>query len=89
MTNNNSIQIPTNAHSNVLENTLTQDITTLEAIYDLIDNSIDAARRDIFTNKNFTADDYGMPQDYSGYSIEVVVNDMSYAEETVHLNLVN
>lgn len=75
MTNNNSIQIPTNANPDVLENTLTQDITTLEAIYDLIDNSIDAARRDIFTNKNFTADDYGMPRDYSGYSIDVVVND--------------
>lgn len=75
MKNNNSIQIPTNANPDVLENTLTQDITTLEAIYDLIDNSIDAARRDIFMNKDFTADEYGMPKDYSGYSIEVVVND--------------
>lgn len=75
MKDDKTIKISTNADPDVLENTLTQDITTLEAIYDLIDNSIDAARRDIFANQNFTADEYGIPKDYSGYSIDVIVND--------------
>lgn len=75
MVSNQTINIPTNIHSGFLENTLTQDITTLEAIYDLIDNSIDAARRDIFKNKEFVSDMYGMPKDYSGYCINITVND--------------
>lgn len=75
MTYNEIIKIPTKTHSGFLENTLTQDITTLEAIYDLIDNSIDAARRDIFKNGNFVSDIYGMPKDYGGYCVNIAVDE--------------
>ena len=67
--------INTGIQKGYLENSLTQDISSLEAIYDLIDNSIDAARRDIFKNKTAILDEYGMPSDYTGFQIDITVND--------------
>ncbi|WP_164467256.1 ATP-binding protein [Caulobacter flavus] len=48
---------------------LTKDITTLESIYDLIDNSIDAARDKLLSRPPVSTDKYGLPADYSGYRI--------------------
>lgn len=67
--------INTGIQKGYLENSLTQDISSLEAIYDLIDNSIDAARRDIFRSKIAILDEYGMPSDYTGFQIDITVNE--------------
>ncbi|MCD7076334.1 Uncharacterised protein [Klebsiella quasipneumoniae] len=66
-----------NVHSGVtaafIESTLTEDISTVESIYDLLDNSIDAARTSIL-EKNKTNDLYGLPADYSGYKITIRID---------------
>ncbi|MDZ7922278.1 ATP-binding protein [Rhodoferax sp.] len=88
------IEIKTGVNSNYLENTLTTDITVLESIFDLIDNSIDAAR-DHLISKNFERDIYGLPVDYSGYkiiirlgkkSISVLDNCLGMDESTLSLH---
>jgi hypothetical protein len=48
---------------------LTSDISVADCILDLIDNSIDAARRDIFKK----AGKAGLPDSYSGYEINVKI----------------
>lgn len=54
-----------------LQNTLTKDITPLEAIYDLVDNAIDAARERILAAGSIRRDEYGLPADYSAYRIRL------------------
>ena len=44
MKDSNTIKINTGFEPNFLQNILTKDISTLDALYDLVDNSIDAAR---------------------------------------------
>ena len=65
-----TIEVKSGVNSDYLENTLTTDITVLESIFDLIDNSIDAAR-DHLVSKNFEHDIYGLPNDYSKYRINI------------------
>lgn len=43
----------------------------MECVFDLIDNSIDAARDRIMARGAFPADQYGLPADYSGYRIDL------------------
>lgn len=54
-----------------LRSTLIKDITTLESIYDLIDNSIDAARNVVFNRPDCELDKYGLPVSYSGYRVSL------------------
>lgn len=63
-----TINVKTGINSHYLENTLTTDISVLESIFDLIDNSIDAAR-DHIVSRSFEKDVYGLPCDYSDYKI--------------------
>lgn len=60
--------------ANFLEQILTKDVSTLEAIYDLIDNSIDAARNSIFEKKEAALDQFGLPTSYKGYSVDIEIN---------------
>ncbi len=71
-----TITVSTGVSPSFLEETLTQDITPLESIFDLIDNSIDAARDDLFQYRT-SLDDYGLPSDYSGYSIHIRIDEDS------------
>lgn len=45
------LSIDTGVSATFLEEALTKDVTTLEAIFDLVDNSIDAARDWLIANK--------------------------------------
>jgi hypothetical protein len=65
-----TINIHAGVSENYLEHSLTTDITVLESIFDLIDNSIDAARDHMLSGK-YECDMYGLPKDYSGYSISI------------------
>lgn len=71
-----TINVLSGVSSSFLEQTLTQDISPLEALFDLIDNSIDAARDHIITSK-YAVDDYGLPSNYSGYSIHIRIDNDS------------
>lgn len=71
-----SIEVDTGVDPHFLKNILTQDLTTLEAIIDMIDNSVDAAREDLLLLKPHK-DAYGLPEDYSSYSITVRIDDDS------------
>lgn len=53
---------------------LTSDISTADCILDLIDNSIDAARRDIAQKGGDTLEN-GLPASYFGYEIKVQLKD--------------
>lgn len=68
-----TIKVATGVSPTFLEETLTQDITPLESLFDLIDNSIDAARDHLLKNSHPT-DAYGLPADYSGYSIHIRID---------------
>lgn len=67
------VVINSGVNPNFIESTLTQDITTLEALYDLVDNSIDAARNDIFMS-NYEKDSSGLPISYDGYKIQIRID---------------
>lgn len=58
---------------------ITADVTTLECIYDLIDNSIDAARNDLLSVKEPKLDEYGLPQSYAGYEVSIVAASDSFS----------
>ncbi|MHC8338062.1 ATP-binding protein [Pseudomonas sp. HLT2-19-2] len=61
---------------------LTSDVTTIECIYDLIDNSIDAARNTLLA-LDPTKDRFGLPTSYDGYSVDVFI---SNKEVRIHDN---
>lgn len=68
-----TFKVSTGVNPNFLESTLTEDINSLAALFDLIDNSIDAAREQLFKAKH-KVDEYGLPADYSGYSIRIRID---------------
>lgn len=53
-----------------LQSTLTKDITPSEALFDLVDNSVDAARRMVETSD---VDEYGLPVSYKGFVVRLHV----------------
>ncbi len=71
-----TIEVQAGVSPSYLEDTMTTDISVLESIFDLIDNSIDAARDHLFQQK-FEDDKYGLPKDYSGYSISIRLGEKS------------
>ncbi|VEI16101.1 Uncharacterised protein [Serratia plymuthica] len=70
------ILIETGVSSNFLEDTLTKDVTTLEAIFDLVDNSIDAARDSLISDGCKRGDD-NLPDSYMGYFVKIRIDDDS------------
>ena len=71
MKNSNMIEISTGLEPNFLQDILTKDISTLDALYDLVDNSIDAARNSIIQNGNYEKDVMGLPKSYEGYKVHI------------------
>lgn len=65
-----TVKLRTGVDPSFLADTLTTDIELTDALFDLIDNSIDSARNKI-TSKAYTRDERGLPKDYSGYTIKV------------------
>jgi hypothetical protein len=55
--------------------TMTSDVELMDAIFDLVDNSIDAARNIIISDEKFTKDQYSLPDNYSGYEIKIDFSD--------------
>ncbi|OTG83282.1 hypothetical protein B9T33_02410 [Acinetobacter sp. ANC 5054] len=73
MTKQLELKIGTSA--NFIELILTKDVSTLEAIYDLIDNSIDAARNDLFLKNKNELDKFGLPKSYKGYEVYIDIKE--------------
>lgn len=71
-----TVEVRAGVNSKYLESTLTTDITVLESIFDLIDNSIDAAR-DHLISQGFECDEYGLPKSYEGYKINIRLGEKS------------
>lgn len=71
-----TIKIQTGINPVFLEGTLTEDISPLESLFDLIDNSIDAARNHLLKFKP-KLDEYGLPSNYSDYSIHIRIDNDS------------
>ncbi|CAI1870620.1 Uncharacterised protein [Serratia quinivorans] len=70
------ILIDTGVSPYFLENALTKDVTTLEALFDLVDNSIDAARDDLL-KKNCERGHDKLPIDYRGYGVQIRIDNNS------------
>ncbi|QXX81617.1 MULTISPECIES: ATP-binding protein [unclassified Providencia] len=70
------LSIDTGVSSTFLEEALTKDITTLEAIFDLVDNSIDAAR-DLLIEQKCSRGDDNLPSSYSGFYICIRIDEDS------------
>lgn len=71
-----SINVATGFDEKLLMQLFTTDISAEECVYDLIDNSIDAARQKIQSQK-YEKDDYGLPSSYKGYKVELVISPSS------------
>ncbi|MBR0666119.1 hypothetical protein GXW71_17295 [Roseomonas hellenica] len=56
---------------------LSTDISSMECIFDLIDNSIDAARNELLSFGNAKKDQRGLPDSYAGFHIDLVFTDSS------------
>ncbi|WP_345960822.1 ATP-binding protein [Pseudomonas sp. NY8896] len=75
-----SIEVSFNSDADYLIQGLTSDVSTIECIYDLIDNSIDAARSKIIrASKRFKKDSYGLPASYKGFKIDLDVTSRKVA----------
>jgi len=59
----------------VVVESLIRDASVQACLYDLIDNSIDAARELLLLKKDLILDAYGLPNDYSGFAIDITVNE--------------
>jgi len=68
-----TFEIDTGVSPDFLEAALTQDVTTLEALFDLVDNSIDAAR-DVLLKENTSKGRDGLPESYAGYKIHIRID---------------
>lgn len=75
MTRSNNINVSFGSDADYLINGLTTDVSAIECIYDLIDNSIDAARSEIISNnKAYEKDLLGLPASYKGFEIKLNVS---------------
>ena len=81
MKDSKTIEINTGFEPNFLQNILTKDISTLDALYDLVDNSIDAARNSIFQKENYEKDVMGLPKSYKGYKVHIDISPQSISIE--------
>ncbi len=56
---------------------LSADISSRECIFDLVDNSIDAARNEILDRAEAVFDEHGLPASYSGFHIDIDTSSVS------------
>lgn len=75
MTKQKILWVDTSPDKRFIVEGITKDATTEACIFDLIDNSIDAARDIIVKRKNSKKDRYGLPKDYSGFHILLHVDE--------------
>lgn len=68
-----SISIAHGFDERYLRDILTKDITPAEAIYDLVDNAIDAARNQIIRGGRVERDRFGLPANYAGYKMDLSI----------------
>lgn len=73
------IKLKAGVDSGFLESVITRDITTMASIFDLIDNSIDAAKEHMLATKKVELDEYNMPGDYSGYEVSIALEQESFS----------
>lgn len=71
-----TFEVDTGVSPDFLEAALTQDVTTLEALFDLVDNSIDAARDTLFNNSLHKKED-GLPKSYKGFKVHIRIDNDS------------
>jgi len=69
-----SVTVNFGVDANFLQNVSTRDIKPLECIYDLIDNSIDAARKQLQKSPKYISDSHGLPTDYSDFVIDLKIS---------------
>lgn len=70
-----SIEVSFNSDADYLIQGLTADVSTIECIYDLLDNSIDAARSKILNGTKLTKKDaFGLPASYKGFKIDLKIS---------------
>ena len=69
------VEIDTSPTKEVLAQSLTRDVPVEACIYDLIDNSIDAARSMILSERPEELDENELPASYEGYKVEVFVSE--------------
>lgn len=73
--NKDSIEVSFNSDADYLIQGLTADVSTIECIYDLIDNSIDAARSRILSSSaSIKKDSFGLPASYKGFKVELNIS---------------
>ncbi|MEX2978749.1 ATP-binding protein [Serratia fonticola] len=72
------LTVRTGVDSRFLENVITRDISTQASIFDLVDNSIDAAKEYLNSHGEIILDEYGLPNDYSGFKIYIRLDKNSF-----------
>jgi hypothetical protein len=70
--------VKTGVDPQFLENVITRDISTQASIFDLVDNSIDAAKEYLSIDQKNSFDEYGLPKDYSGFKIFIRLDKNSF-----------
>lgn len=73
MAKSKKLLVDTSPDKRFLVEGITRDATTEACIFDLIDNSIDAARDQIVKRRHTAQDRYGLPKSYSGFHISLSV----------------
>ncbi|WP_318959427.1 ATP-binding protein [Lishizhenia sp.] len=83
------IKVKSGVAQGFIEKVLTRDITTMASIFDLIDNSIDAAKERMFSNDIGAVefDEYKMPKNYFGYEISIELHNNYFSVEDNCLGL--
>ncbi len=66
-----SVPIHFGAEPAYLISGLSSDVSTMECMYDLVDNSIDAARNELLKRSAPAVDDRGLPSSYAGFHIDI------------------
>ncbi len=74
----NILTVRTGVDSRFLENVITRDISTQASIFDLVDNSIDAAKEYLNACDEIVLDEYGLPNDYSKFKIYIRLDKNSF-----------
>jgi len=68
------VKVDTTPTKDAVVSSLTRDASIEACIFDLIDNSIDAARESIFAKGRPDVDQYGLPTSYAGFKIDVRIS---------------
>ena len=62
-----------------LQSVLTKDISPMECVYDLVDNSVDAIRDCVMSTAAWARDPYGLPASYHGHTVNLSLKEQEVA----------